>query len=145
VVVSAEPSAEKLQAFLSESLPAYMVPARFARLQELPLTPSGKIDRRGLPEPDELERTAEYVAPRTPLEEGLANIWEEVLGVERVGVDDDFFALGGHSLLATQVVIRIRKAYADIPLHSIFDSPTVAKLADVVLGAELLAADDGEG
>jgi amino acid adenylation domain-containing protein len=145
VVVSAEPSAEELQAYLSDSLPAYMVPARFARLQELPLTPSGKIDRRALPEPDDLERTAEYVAPRTPLEQGLAGIWEEVLGVEQVGVDDDFFALGGHSLLATQVVIRIRKAYADIPLHSIFDSPTVAKLADVVLGAELLAAGDGEG
>jgi amino acid adenylation domain-containing protein len=140
VVAPAEPGVEELQTFLRESLPAYMVPSRFVTLDSLPLTPSGKIDRRALPDPAESARETSYVAPRTPLEEGLARIWAEVLGVERVGAFDDFFSLGGHSLLATQVVIRIRKAYADIPLHSIFDSPTVAALAEVVVEAEQEAA-----
>jgi amino acid adenylation domain-containing protein len=136
VVASSALATEELQVFLKESLPAYMVPARIVALRELPLTPSGKIDRAALPEPGDHESTIEYVPPRTPLETGLARIWEEVLGLERVGVNDDFFALGGHSLLATQVVIRIRKAYRDIPVYSIFDAPTVADLAQIVEGGE---------
>jgi hypothetical protein len=135
-VVGDDWKAESLQSHLRDLVPPYMVPARFVRLDALPFTPSGKIDRRALPEPGESER-AEYVAPRTPLEEGLAKIWEDLLGVERVGVNDDFFALGGHSLLATQAIIRIRSAYAEIPLHSLFDSPTVAGLADAIVQTEL--------
>jgi hypothetical protein len=118
-----------------------MVPQRFARLDALPFTPSGKIDRRALPDPGESDRAVEYVAPRTPLEEGLAEIWQELLGVERVGVNDDFFALGGHSLLATQAVIRIRNAFAEIPLHSLFNAPTVAGLAEAIVNAELEAGE----
>ena len=139
--VGGEPSTDELQAFLRESLPAYMVPPRFAKLDAFPFTPSGKIDRRALPDPGESERTVEFVAPRTPLEEGLAQIWQELLGVERVGVNDDFFALGGHSLLATQAVIRIRSALAEIPLHSLFNAPTVAGLANAIEQAELEAGE----
>jgi amino acid adenylation domain-containing protein len=136
VVAPTQPSTEELQAFLREALPAYMVPTKVVRLDALPLTPSGKVDRSALPEPGQAARETEYVAPRTPLELSLARIWEELLGVEQVGVFDDFFTLGGHSLLATQVVIRIRREHADIPLHAIFDSPTVAGLAEVVAEAE---------
>jgi amino acid adenylation domain-containing protein len=141
VVPQGDASAEDLRAFLGESLPAYMVPAKFVTLTALPLTASGKIDRRALPDPAEFELGAEYVAPRTPLEEELARIWADLLGVEKVGVNDDFFALGGHSLLATQAVIRIRNTIADIELHSIFDHPTVAMLADAIVAAELSRAD----
>jgi hypothetical protein len=116
-----------------------MVPQRFVKLEALPFTPSGKIDRRALPEPGEADRRTEYVAPRTPLEEGLAQIWQDLLGVERVGVHDDFFALGGHSLLATQAVIRIRSAFVEIPLHSLFNAPTVAGLAEAIVQTELEA------
>jgi amino acid adenylation domain-containing protein len=137
VVPQGDAPADELRAFLAESLPPYMVPAKFVPLSALPLTASGKIDRRALPDPAEFELAAEYVAPRTPLEEELARIWADLLGVERVGVHDDFFALGGHSLLATQAVIRIRNTIADIELHSIFDAPTVAALADAIVAAEL--------
>ena len=136
-------SAEELRAFLRDSLPAYMVPAKFVELEALPFTASGKIDRRALPEPASLESVVEYVAPRTALELELAQIWSELLGIERVGVNDDFFALGGHSLLATQAVIRIRNAIADIPLHSLFNAPTVSALAEAIVDAELEATDAG--
>ena len=139
VVFSSEVSADELKAYLGESLPAYMVPARIVGLDALPFTPSGKIDRRALPEPGALESISEYVAPRTPLEDELARIWSELLGVERVGVHDDFFALGGHSLLATQAVIRIRNSIADVPLHSLFNAPSVAALAEAIVDAELKA------
>jgi len=129
---AAGPSADELQAFLRERLPAYMVPSRFVQLDSLPYTASGKVDRRALPEPGASDRATDYVAPRTEIEASLAGIWEDLLGVDQVGVFDDFFSLGGHSLLATQVVIRIRRQHADIPLHSIFDSPTVAALAEAV-------------
>jgi amino acid adenylation domain-containing protein len=138
-IVGGDATADELQAFLRELLPAYMVPQRFVKLEALPFTPSGKIDRRALPEPGEADRRTEYVAPRTPLEEGLAQIWQDLLGVERVGVHDDFFALGGHSLLATQAVIRIRSAFVEIPLHSLFNAPTVAGLAEAIVQTELEA------
>ena len=141
VVRTDEASTDQLQSFLRETVPAYMVPARFVRMDVLPLTPSGKVDRRSLPDPGEVERAVEYVAPRTLLEEELARIWQELLGVERVGVYDDFFALGGHSLLATQAVIRIRNAVADVPLHSLFNAPTVAALAEVIEAEPVAAAD----
>ncbi|MCP4660017.1 MAG: non-ribosomal peptide synthetase, partial [bacterium] len=123
----------ELRRFLSEKLPDYMVPAAFVLLDAFPLTPNGKVDRRALPAPElhrpELEEA--FVAPRTPLEERLAAIWIEVLGVERVGVEDDFFALGGHSLLATQVVSRIRNALGvELPLRMVFESPTVGSLGE---------------
>ncbi len=135
VVQSGQIATEELQSFARAALPVHMVPARFVALDALPLTPSGKIDRRSLPDPGD-DTEAEYVAPRTPLEEALAAIWQDLLGVERVGVHDDFFALGGHSLLATQAVIRIRSAIGDVPLHSLFNAPTVATLAEAIVAAE---------
>ena len=136
IVPSGEVATEQLQAFVREALPVHMVPARFVTLDAIPLTANGKVDRRSLPEPGE-EIGAEYVAPRTPLEESLAAIWQELLGVERVGVHDDFFALGGHSLLATQAVLRIRSTIGDVPLHSLFNAPTIAALAEAIEAAEL--------
>jgi hypothetical protein len=136
VVPSADVTTEELQGFVRAALPVHMVPARWVILDAIPLTPNGKVDRRALPNPED-ETDAEYVAPRTPLEEALAAIWQELLGVDRVGVHDDFFSLGGHSLLATQAVIRIRAAIGDVPLHAIFNAPTVAALADAILAAEL--------
>ncbi len=122
---------EQLRAHLADWLPDYMLPGAIVIVAELPRTPSGKIDRQLLPDPDLAgAESAEYVAPRTPLEEAVAAIWAQVLGMERVGVEDDFFALGGHSLLATQVVAQVRSDFAvDLPLHSLFTCPTVATLA----------------
>jgi amino acid adenylation domain-containing protein len=141
VVHSSEVATEDLQTYARGTLPVHMVPTRFVVLDALPLTPSGKVDRRALPEPTD-EPVAEYVGPRTPLEEALAAIWQDLLGVERVGVHDDFFALGGHSLLATQAVMRIRSAIGDVPLHSLFNAPTVAALAEAISAADLEPALD---
>ncbi|HEY0734013.1 MAG TPA: amino acid adenylation domain-containing protein, partial [Herpetosiphonaceae bacterium] len=98
-----------LRAFVKERLPEYMLPAAIVVLERLPLTPNGKVDRRALPAPDYTQAVETFVAPRTPLEEQIAGIWAEVLGVAQVGIQDNFFALGGHSLLATQVITRIRE------------------------------------
>ncbi|HEU0299006.1 MAG TPA: amino acid adenylation domain-containing protein, partial [Longimicrobium sp.] len=127
----------ELREALRSTLPDYMVPSFIVPLEALPLNPNGKVDRRALPEPDFAEAAEEYVAPRTPAEEVLAAIWAEVMGLERVGVHDDFFALGGHSLLATRVVSRIRKAFdAEVPLRALFEQPTVAGLAACIAGSE---------
>ncbi|MBV9773259.1 MAG: AMP-binding protein, partial [Gemmatimonadetes bacterium] len=125
-------SAAELRAHLSARLPDYMVPSAFVLLDSLPLTPNGKVDRRALPAPEQGSDT-EYVAPRTATEEVLAGIWAEVLGVERVGVEENFFELGGHSLLATQVVSRARQAFGvEVPLRALFEAPTVAELSSCV-------------
>ncbi|HEV2735418.1 MAG TPA: amino acid adenylation domain-containing protein, partial [Longimicrobiaceae bacterium] len=129
VVADGEPATAGLREHLLARLPGYMVPSALVVLEELPLTPSGKLDRRALPAPAGAAAEA-YVAPRTPAEETLAEIWGEVLGVGRVGARDDFFALGGHSLLATRVVSRLRQAFGvDVPLRTLFEAPTVAGLA----------------
>jgi amino acid adenylation domain-containing protein len=125
------PGAE-LRAFLKARLPDYLVPTAFVALDALPRTPNGKIDRLSLPEPAGLERAGgdTYAAPRTPLEEILCGVWAQVLGVERVGARDDFFALGGHSLRAVQIVARLRDALGvDVPLPAVFQAPTVRALA----------------
>lgn len=127
------PTSSELRRFLQERLPEYMVPSALMLLPALPLTPNGKIDRKLLPAPDWSERLLEdaYVAPRTPVEELVANSWQQVLGVAQVGAYDNFFALGGHSLLATQVVSRVRDAFGiELPLRTIFEAPTVAALAE---------------
>ncbi len=124
------PEPPLLRAWLGERLPDFMVPSAFVALDRLPLNANGKVDRAALPAPvPEEERQAGYVAPRNPFEELLAGIWEEVLGRERVGVHDSFFALGGHSILATRVIARLRDAGVDLPLRRLFEAPTVAGLA----------------
>jgi amino acid adenylation domain-containing protein len=123
--------AERLKA----KLPDYMVPAAYVTLPALPLTPNGKVDRRALPEPTRIdwEKRLRYLRPRTALEEQLASIWEELLGVSPVGVDDDFFELGGHSLLAARLRHRIEVACgARVALATIFAAPTVEKLARLI-------------
>lgn len=137
LALRAQPHAllSQLRPYVQEKLPEYMVPSAFLPLDRLPLTPNGKVDRRSLPAPEIIHpETAEtYVAPRLPAEELLAEIWAEVLGLEHVGVQDNFFDLGGHSLLATQVIVRIREAFQrDVPLHSLFEYPTVRGLAEEV-------------
>ncbi|AGP35405.1 hypothetical protein SCE1572_13250 [Sorangium cellulosum So0157-2] len=127
----AEPTATELRAHLQEMLPEVMIPAAFERLAAMPLDPNGKVDREALPAaaPQRRGRDDDFVAPRTPAEELLAGLWAEVLGVDRVGVRDSFFALGGHSLSATQLVSRIRATFGvELPLRVLFDGPTVAEL-----------------
>ncbi|MET0400646.1 MAG: amino acid adenylation domain-containing protein, partial [Longimicrobiaceae bacterium] len=119
-----------LRAGLRERLPEYMVPGAFVVLESFPLTANGKVDRAALPDADGSGGARGYVPPRTPLEERLAAIWAEVLGVERVGADDGFFDLGGHSLMATRVVARVREELrVELPLRALFEAPTVARLA----------------
>ncbi len=132
-LVGDAPPAE-LRGWLRERLPAYMVPSSFVPLAAFPLSPNGKVDRRALAriEPPEAVLAAgeEATAPRTPVEELVASVWCEVLGVDRVSIHESFFDAGGHSLLATQVVSRLREAFGvDLPLRALFEAPTVAALA----------------
>ena len=132
---------------MKERLPEYMVPSAFVTLDSLPLTPSNKIDRRALPAPDPSGFRAEnaYAEPRTPVEEQLVEIWEEVLGLERVGIHDDFFELGGHSLLATRVVSRLNRYFGvELPLRVLFEDPTIEGLALAVTQMQAEAEIDIE-
>ncbi|MEV5873296.1 amino acid adenylation domain-containing protein [Streptomyces sp. NPDC052101] len=127
-VPSGETDSDEIRRFVAERLPEFMVPSAFVLLDRLPLMPNGKLDRAALPEP-QYAGTA-YRAPRNPREEALAGLFAEVLGLDRVGIDDSFFALGGHSLLATRLISRIRAEMGiEIPIRKIFDLPTVAALA----------------
>ncbi|MEM7795316.1 MAG: amino acid adenylation domain-containing protein [Cyanobacteria bacterium P01_C01_bin.118] len=127
--------ATEFRPFLRQRLPNYMIPSLFVTLAALPLTPNGKVDRQALPAPERIrpELAKQFVAPRTPTEEAIAEIWTDVLGLETVGVNDNFFDLGGHSLLATQVLSRLREAFeVELPLRQLFEAHTVAAIADVV-------------
>ncbi|MEH1969388.1 non-ribosomal peptide synthetase [Nostoc sp.] len=126
--------ASLLRQFLKEKLPEYMVPRAYVILKSLPLTPNGKVDRRALPTPDTITLNhQDYVAPRSQVEELLAQIWAKVLGKEQVGVHDNFFELGGHSLLATQLTSRIRDTFQiDLPVRNLFEAPTVEQLAKYI-------------
>ncbi|WP_224242167.1 non-ribosomal peptide synthetase [Hyalangium gracile] len=125
-------NARELQTFLSKQVPEYAVPSAFVFLDGLPVTPSGKVDRKRLPAPgwSDVERQSRYIAPETPIQKQLAALWAESLKVPRVGLHDSFFELGGHSLLVTQVVSRIRKAFGiDLPLRALFEAPRLDELA----------------
>jgi amino acid adenylation domain-containing protein len=122
-----------IREFLQQKLPDYMIPSAFVQLKTLPLTTNGKVDRQALPAPDQANLVGSFVAPRNHTEETLAAIWTEVLKIEQVGIYNNFFELGGHSLLATQVISRLRQAFQiDLPLHHLFEAPTVAGLAVVI-------------
>jgi amino acid adenylation domain-containing protein len=122
-----------LKAALASRLPDYMVPAQLVWLDALPLTPNGKLDRRALPVPGEIASDAEYVAPRTATEQALAEIWAEVLQLERVGLNDNFFVLGGHSLLAVQLASRVRgRLGVEVALTELFAHPMLGQFARVV-------------
>ena len=124
----ARPEVSALRGALSERLPEYMVPAAFVVLEALPLTPSGKLDRRALPAP-ERQGEERYRGPRTPEEQLLCELYAEVLGLERVGIDENFFALGGHSLLATRLISRVRAVLGvELPVRALFEAPSVAAL-----------------
>jgi acyl-coenzyme A synthetase/AMP-(fatty) acid ligase/acyl carrier protein len=134
------PSAGELRSMLQERLPDYMVPSAFLFLDSLSLGPNGKLDRRALPAPDLNRPGVEeaFVAPRNSVEETLARIWADVLGLERVGIDDNLFALGSHSLIATQAISRIRTAFrVELPLRAVFENPTVAGLARQIINAQV--------
>ncbi|MGJ5672511.1 MAG: non-ribosomal peptide synthase/polyketide synthase [Nostochopsis sp.] len=127
------PTIGELRQFVKAKLPDYMIPNAFVILESLPLTSNGKVDRRALPAPDSYSNSDKYIAPRTPIEELLAQIWAQVLKVEQVGIDNNFFELGGHSLLATQLVSRIRNIFqVELPLREFFAAPTVAELAHLI-------------
>ncbi|MBZ5536434.1 MAG: amino acid adenylation domain-containing protein [Acidobacteriia bacterium] len=131
-----KPVVSELRSLLKQKLPDYMVPGTFVILDSLPLSPNGKVDRRALPIPDASRPDLEekYIAPRNPVEEVLVGILGEVLGLERVGIHDNFFELGGHSLMATRAVGRIRDAFElELPLRRLFEAPTAAELADLLL------------
>jgi hypothetical protein len=132
---SAEPVAEELRSQLKQVLPDYMVPSAFVVLEQLPRTGSGKLDRRALPAPEQgAYVTRQYEPPRGKVEETLASIWQDLLKVERVGRNDNFFDLGGHSLLAMQVAARVHDAISvDLPISVFLDSPTLAQLSDAAM------------
>ncbi|MGZ4111686.1 MAG: amino acid adenylation domain-containing protein, partial [Tumebacillaceae bacterium] len=135
---------ESLRAFMNERLPDYMVPARFMQVEEMPLTTSGKIDRKLLPEfsDERPELASSYVAPRNELESAIVDIWQTILNLSQIGVEDKFFDLGGHSLDATRVISRVnRDLEVSLPLRVLFEEPTVAGMAKAV---EKLRAEGGD-
>lgn len=130
------PSSGALRRALADWFPGPMIPSAFVILDALPMTPNGKIDRRRLPEPGNLRPVLDnpYKLPRTPMETDLAAIWAEVLALDRIGVDDNFFDLGGHSLAAARIVSHVLKTFAvDVPIKALFDRPTVGGMAQAIL------------
>ncbi len=129
---ASSPSVDPLMTYLTHRLPPYMTPAAIVTLDRLPLSPNGKLDRRALPRPDfdRLTSDAPFVAPRTPTEERLARLWRDLLGLDRVGTRDNFFARGGHSLLAVRLAAGVRDRFGvDLSLRAIFEDPTLAAVA----------------
>jgi amino acid adenylation domain-containing protein len=134
----------ELRNYLKQKVPEYMVPSAFVTLKELPLTPNGKVDRKALPVPNKErpELGGTFVAPRTPVEEALAEIWAQVLGLDQVGINDNFFDLGGHSLLATQIISRLSNTFrVEVSLRSLFQAPTVADMAVITVQNQIEKAE----
>jgi amino acid adenylation domain-containing protein len=136
-----KPDREQLKEHLRKKLPEYMMPSAFVDLKELPLTNNGKVNRKALPRPEAEQAAKTIEQPRTVTEEIVAGVWKEVLRLPQVGIDENFFELGGHSLLATQVVSRLRALFeAELPLRSLFEAPTIRKLAQQIEQARHSAA-----
>ncbi|BFH13822.1 hypothetical protein J6TS7_53130 [Paenibacillus dendritiformis] len=138
IVADKELTSGDLRSALSQALPGYMVPSCFVQLEHMPLTPNGKIDRKALPAPDgSMQTGADYVAPRTAVEAELAQTWQEVLGIPRIGVKDNFFDIGGHSLRATTLVAKLHKEMGiEMPLREVFQYPTIEQMAEAITGKE---------
>ena len=120
----------EMRRYVAKRLPEHMVPDAFVTLEKLPLTRTGKVDRRALPAPDWSQRAEEYVAPTTPVEKQIAQVWQEILGTDRIGVHDDFFEIGGHSLNATRIVLNLQARLSrGVSIRQLFLNPTIAELA----------------
>jgi acyl-coenzyme A synthetase/AMP-(fatty) acid ligase/acyl carrier protein len=136
-----------LHNFLKKKLPAYMMPPKIVFLEALPLTPTGKVDRRTLPAPDQSRPESEttFVSPKTPFEKKIAGIWSELLGLEKIGIYDIFFELGGHSLLATRLINRVFDVFqVQLPLKTLWEAPTIADMAVAILQAKADRLDHQE-
>jgi acyl carrier protein len=147
VVLKEKAEAGALREFLAQSLPVYMVPSAIVPMAELPRTISGKLDRRALPTPAQAHarEQKDFVAPRTPVEETVAGMMCQVLGVDRISINDNFFELGGHSLLATQLLSRVRTVLdVEVPLRALFESPTVAGLALAITQLQVEQEDEDD-
>jgi len=134
LVSNLEISATELKVALSSSLPSYMVPAFFMQIEKIPLNSNGKVDRKALPEPAEVVNLElEYVAPRDEIEEELARVWSYVLGVEKVGIDDDFFTLGGQSIKVIQALAMVnKKLKIEVPIAEMFSNPTIREVGGYI-------------
>ena len=141
-----EVGAEQLRAYLAEKLPEYMVPAAYVELESLPLTANGKLDRKALPAPEgDAYAVSGYEEPQGEMEKQLAEIWAEVLQVERVGRHDNFFVLGGHSLLAVRAVSHIRQVLCvDVSISDLFSRPVLASFGEQIIDAQLAQFDSNE-
>jgi arthrofactin-type cyclic lipopeptide synthetase B len=130
--VAGEADIAQLRAHLRARLPEYMVPGEFVRLERMPFTPNGKLDRKALPAPERVA-AAQFVAPTTPTERALAELWQRVLRIERIGAGDNFFESGGHSLLAMQLVGGVHERFGvELPLRTLFEHPVLADLAEAI-------------
>jgi acyl carrier protein len=137
--------AQELRLFLQQRLPAYMVPSHLVRLNALPHTPNGKVDRKALPAPEEAPtpRSTAFVAPQTPTEHTIAEIWSQVLRVASIGIADNFFELGGHSLQATRVIARYRTTFdVELKLRTFFEKPTISEQALAIIGLQTGGEED---
>ncbi|MHC5290487.1 lichenysin non-ribosomal peptide synthetase LicB [Bacillus licheniformis] len=143
VVADEQLDTESLARKLGQTLPDYMVPAYWVQLDELPVTANGKVDRRALPQPDVEAQTAEYKAPRTETEQLLADIWQDVLGIDRIGVTDNFFALGGDSIKGIQMASRLQQHGWKLEMKDLFQHPTIGELSSYVQAADAKPIDQG--
>lgn len=140
VVANGETDSSTLRDYLARFLPDYLLPSAYVMMDALPRTITGKTDRRALPSLNQLNGDGRkpYIAPRTAIEQMLAGVWSHVLGIERIGIDDNFFDLGGHSLLVTRLLSRVRAAFdVDLPMRSLFEAPTVCLLARAIKSARM--------
>ena len=142
-----EVNSSEIRAHLKQRLPDYMIPSGYVFRERIPLSSNGKIDRRALIEEEQsgLEATRIYEGPRTYIEEELVAIWKEILGIERVGISDNFFEIGGHSLMAAQIISRVRKVFGvEIPLRGLFEEPTIEHLAMEIVKTQTETLDSEE-